>query len=474
MDWGDGSPTEAATVDQQAKEVSGSHAYQQDGAFLVTVTVIDDDGRSASGSFTATVSNLPPAVTAATSLAADEGSTSTHTLATFTDPGVKDTHTATINWGDGSPTEAAAVDQQAKEISGSHSYQQDGTFPATVTVTDDGGESASGGFTATVSNLPPVVTGGTELAADEGSAATHTLATFTDPGAQDTHTATVDWGDGSATEAATVDQQAKEVSGSHAYQQNGTFLVTVTVTDDDGGSAPGTFIATVSNLPPVVTPATGLAAIEGTASTLTLATFTDPGDNDTHTATVNWGDGSATEAATVDQQAGEVTGSHTYADDGTFSVAVTVTDDGDKSAAESFTATVSNLPPVVIAETELSTFELWAAPLTLATFTDLGVLDTHTAAVDWGDGSPLTAATVQESGGSGSVTGGHSYAAPGDYTGTVTVTDKDGGENAVGFAVEVAPAPPISGIGPWGIAAVALAVVATLAWRARRATGQRT
>jgi len=41
-----------------------------------------------------------------------------------------------------------------------------------------------------------------------------------------------------------------------------------------------------------------------------------------------------------------------------------------------------------------------------ASFTDPGVVDTHTAVIDWGDGT-TSAATVAESGGSGAVRGSH-------------------------------------------------------------------
>jgi PKD repeat protein len=64
-----------------------------------------------------------------------------------------------------------------------------------------------------------------------------------------------------------------------------------------------------------------------------------------------------------------------------------------------------------------------------ADFTDPGTLDTHMGTIDWGDGSVL-AADLTETGGSGSVSGMHTYTRPGVYTVRVSVADDDGGTGA--------------------------------------------
>ncbi|MSP12709.1 MAG: VWA domain-containing protein [Chloroflexi bacterium] len=58
-------------------------------------------------------------------------------------------------------------------------------------------------------------------------------------------------------------------------------------------------------------------------------------------------------------------------------------------------------------------------------FRDPDALDTHTATVDWGDGTQ-TAGVVSPAPGSGTVTGSHAYLHPGTYQVTVTVADNHG------------------------------------------------
>ncbi len=61
----------------------------------------------------------------------------------FTDVGTLDVHTATIDWGDGSPIEAGAVVELlgAGSATGTHTYAANGVYTITFTVTDDDGGS---------------------------------------------------------------------------------------------------------------------------------------------------------------------------------------------------------------------------------------------------------------------------------------------------------------------------------------------
>ena len=152
----------------------------------------------------------------------------------FTDPDA-DTWTATVDYGDGSGVQPLALNAD-KSFTLNHAYGQDGDYSVTVTVTDNEGASASDSLAITVENAAPAVTQFAVAPATFGGATTVTASgQFTDPGGLDTHTATIDWGDGSAIEPLTLNPDRTFEVG-HAYDRFGVFRVVVSITDDDGAA----------------------------------------------------------------------------------------------------------------------------------------------------------------------------------------------------------------------------------------------
>ena len=78
--------------------------------------------------------------------------------------------------------------------------------------------------------------------------------TFSDVDLSDTHTVTVDWGDGSSVETISVVQLADTFAGSHTYDSGGIFTVTVTVDDGNGCIATDTTTSVI----------TGVGLVDGT------------------------------------------------------------------------------------------------------------------------------------------------------------------------------------------------------------------
>jgi hypothetical protein len=224
----------------------------------------------------------------------------------------------------------------------------------------------------------------------------------------------------------------------------------VTATDDDTGTDTATTSITVNNVNPVVTDVSLSATrIDENDGIVLTGALTDVGTLDTHTVSIDWGDGSPTTSATVTQGAGTATFSagHQYLDDdptGTpsdeYTITVTATDDDTGVGSATTTIRVDNVPPLVttvVAPSDCSNLGAENEPVTVTgTFTDVGTLDAHTALIDWGDGS-TSPATVTEAGGAGSFTADHTYPAGGVYHATVTITDDDTGTDTAEFLVVI-------------------------------------
>ena len=144
-------------------------------------------------------------------------------------------------------------------------------------------------------------------------------------------TCTVDYGVGGA--------QPGSVSGfvctgpSHTYLDDGIFTVVAAVTDKDGGTGSNTVSHTVTNVLPTVAAGDDATIDEGSTFGQT-GSFTDPGADAPWTGTVDYGDGSPVQTLTVNSTTKTYALSHTYADDGLYTVTVIITDDTGSSSDE--------------------------------------------------------------------------------------------------------------------------------------------
>jgi hypothetical protein len=112
----------------------------------------------------------------------------------------------------------------------------DGTATVRLTATDDDGATAYDEATVTVSNVAPTVTSSVSASIDCRTNASLSLS-FTDPGVEDDPWAVdINWGDGSAHTQYNATAQGAQTAQTHEYTTPGSYTVTVSVTDKDGGA----------------------------------------------------------------------------------------------------------------------------------------------------------------------------------------------------------------------------------------------
>ncbi|MEC5126878.1 autotransporter-associated beta strand repeat-containing protein [Verrucomicrobiales bacterium BCK34] len=303
-------------------------------------------------------------------------------------------YTWTVNGVAQAPTTANTLTLTWAELS-AIGVNDDGTYNASVHVSDGTNSDASATTTITVENVAPAL--GAVAITNVNENGTATLSgTITDPGTQDTFTLVVDWGDGSGAQTYTYAAGTTTFSETHQYLDDNptgsaadNYSVNLTLTDDDGGQDLGNATVTVTNVAPTLGAVTMTNVDENGTSTLT-GTITDPGTQDTFTLVVDWGDGSPLETFTYLAGTTTFSETHQYLDDNPtgsnqddYTVTLTLTDDDSGVGLGSSTVTVTNVDPVVTGLTVTPSADENGIVTVSGTVTDPGTLDTFTLTIDW-------------------------------------------------------------------------------------------
>jgi len=396
-DFGDGTNATGVIV---------SHAYADDGTYTVTLTITDNDGAASAATATKTVLNRPPVASfteSAETLYTGEAITFNASESYDSDGTI-----VTYYWdfGDGANATGAIVD---------HAYSDNGTYTATLTVTDDDGATAIATSTKTVFNRPPV----SSFTESAETVYTGETISFNASGSYDTDGIIIsyfwDFGDGTNATGVTVD---------HAYADDGNYTVTLTVTDDDGATSSISSAKIVLNASPVAI-FTESAETVYTSETITF-NASQSYDPDGTIVSYFWdfGDGANATGAVVE---------HSYVDDGTYTVTLTVTDNDGASSSTSATKTISNKPPVAVFTESAET--VYTGEIISFDASDSYDLDGTIVNYFWdfGDGTNATGVTI-----------GHSYADNGTYTVTLTVTDNDDATATTTSVKTILNRPPVA------------------------------
>ncbi len=263
----------------------------------------------------------------------------------FLDPGSDATHRVAVNWGDGVSDAPVGLALGARSFTFTHRYLDDNPTGTpfdvntiTVTVTDNDNLNGTATTPVTVNNVAPRLANVTVTPEIDENGVVSLSGDILETGTQDTFTLLVDWGEG-APQSFSYPAGTTHFSETHQYlddnptgtPQDG-YAIRLTLTDDDTGQGTAAVATLVRNVAPVFT-ALGTSstsagpAAEGEPVTMS-GTFTDVGTLDTHTVTLDWGDGIVTAAAVTEAGgAGSFVAQHTFQFGGIYPVLVTLRDD---------------------------------------------------------------------------------------------------------------------------------------------------
>jgi hypothetical protein len=187
------------------------------------------------------------------------------------------------------------------------------------------------------------------------------------------------------------------------------------------------------------TSATGtpISSTEGSPFSGPVATFAEPDASapaSQYSATIDWGDSSNSPGTVTGPLGGPftVSGSHTYIEEGSYPVKVTITDNVNSSNTTIATSTAAVADAALTASCATPTVSTSSFSGSVATFTDanpFGPVTDFTATISWGDLSSSPGVVSGPTGGPFTVSGSHTYATLGSHTITVSIVD-DGGSTA--------------------------------------------
>jgi hypothetical protein len=325
----------------------------------VSAKATDSDGDTGEpGTLGVHVSNVAPLVTLTGAGEVEEGDTETYSYS-VEDPG-QDSFTVEEHFPDcdfGATDNGVLVGDPVKDASGG-SFQcrfPDGTRTATVKikVTDSDGASTTDSedvVVVEVANVAPALSGQANQTANEGTAKSFDLGSFTDQGDDADWTVHVEWGD----ESSDLDILTKDAAGSlgaleHTFADGPrTYTVTVTVSDKDGAEDSATFDVEVANVAPTLALTGPTVVREGETRTYGYE-IAEPGDDAVQSVQAGCGD--AGELVDGSHQRDGANGSFDcFFPDGTAQSTVSARatdDDGDTGRADEATVDVANIAPVV-------------------------------------------------------------------------------------------------------------------------------
>jgi len=304
-----------------------THPYGTLGVYQVTLVVRDANGWYDLDTVDVTVRNDVPVARAGADRTAAEDEIVGFDGSSSSDTG-DDAPRLTYAWefGDGST---------ANGVRAGHAFARAGSYPVALTAYDDQGMYARDYVLVDVANVPPVA-----VARGPDTAWEDEALTFDGTSSKDTPSDAArlrygwEFGDGSRGAGAVV---------THAYARQGTYVVTLTVTDDNGAQSYDSTRVTVVNLPPTASAGPDVVVSEGKPGM-----FDGSGSEDTPSDEPSLRYEWIRSPAVAPNPYPAIPGwgaTHTWFDDGAHDVVLRVTDGDGAESLDLVSVTVSNVPP---------------------------------------------------------------------------------------------------------------------------------
>lgn len=317
---------------------SPQHSYVDNGAYLVTLTVSDDNGSQTAISSQITVANIPP--TAHLTVNGNEGKNDVKTSETVIFDG-------SMSHDDRNPARTGKIVSYQWDLDGNgtyeeetdcpritHSYPDNGTYKVRLQVTDDEGATGlSNQVTIIVHNRQPsarfTTSPNAPTDADE--------VLFTDASSDSDGTiSSWKWSFGDGT-------SSNEHNPCHSFIDDGTYEISLIVTDNDGAqSTPYTRQITVANAAPLAEFDIPIGASAGNPVTFNDRSYDPSRSGEIVHVAWDFGDGTFCPGSVAGCDGGDVHNPvHTYAVAGTYTVSLVVIDDDGALDTVTHTLTIS-------------------------------------------------------------------------------------------------------------------------------------
>ena len=391
-----------------------NHTYIDQGIYVVTLTVEDTHNHLNETSTSVTILNVAPIIDNLILPTGNEGENLTFEVVA-SDPG-DDILTYTWNFGDGT---IRGPNYYLDSIE--HTYDDDGSYVINITIKDDDGGNTTVIEEIVVSNADPYFYNETDWYGNEEGETLWFTAWASDIFNDEWHL-NYTWNFGDGTESITT----SDFQTTHKYVDDGTYTLTITVSDGDGGEAVNSSIVTIINVAPTLSVDYTFDYYEGSKVDIDI-TVNDWGINDVISITIDFGDGSSVMSHEVVGTMSQIwEPDFAYADQGTFTVTIIATDGDGASDTLTFEVNVENLAPSL---SSLMIPPIGKAGESYSVSVETSDVPDDVVTVTWnfGDGSEVVIGNDAT----------HTFKKSGTITIEVCASDEDGGEACTSVVVSI-------------------------------------